>query len=176
VVIAFPHSSIADSKGRTVPCVGVSLGVERLFAIIEVSTARHRRCLRFILTSLLCLLIVCLRHRSKRLSKVPKSGKLKPKCWWPVVRGWTLSAWLCVANCGERTSRRLYVLAALILSVWYHFNHYYHGNRRRTRRNPNCSISSSSANQKGYPSVSSLGLMSLQVGLSRLVDGWLMQK
>jgi histidyl-tRNA synthetase len=35
-----------DPKGRTVPCVGVSIGVERLFSILEAKALAEKRALR----------------------------------------------------------------------------------------------------------------------------------
>ena len=31
-----------DAKGRKVPCVGVSIGVERVFSILEARAAKHK--------------------------------------------------------------------------------------------------------------------------------------
>ena len=35
-----------DPKGRSVPCVGVSIGIERLFSIMESNMARHTERIR----------------------------------------------------------------------------------------------------------------------------------
>ena len=35
-----------DPKGRSVPCVGVSIGIERLFSIIEANMNRDKQAVR----------------------------------------------------------------------------------------------------------------------------------